>query len=286
MDFFSRLANWFSEPKPPGLSDAMASEPPAADVDPELAFGELRRAIDPARRALLEHRLYEAIDTVPKLRTFMGVHVFAVWDFMCLAKRLQRDLTSLDPLWRPPAMPEMARFINGVILGEESDDGPDHEAISHCELYLGAMDEVGAPTAPMKRFLELIADGVAVKQALEMASAPVAARKFVHHTLEVALEGDTVEVLALFLFGREDLIPEMFRRFLPRWETSGQAVKFTYYVQRHIELDGEEHGPAAHRALVALAGRDGHAWKAAKTAASGAIAARISLWDGVLDELG
>jgi hypothetical protein len=280
MALLARLSSWFSEPSAPQITVEAG-----APVDPERAFDELRAAIEPARRALVEHPLYDAVDSLPRLRSFMHAHVFAVWDFMCLAKRLQRDLTSMEPLWRPPAMPEMARFINGVILGEESDDGPQHEAVSHCELYIQAMDEVGASTDAIRRFLELIGGDVDVEVALAAAGAPRAARAFVRRTLDYALAGDTVEVLSAFLFGREDLIPDMFRRILPRWKEVRDARRFSYYVERHIELDGDDHGPAARRALIALAGHDPQAWAAARRVAEDAIASRIALWDRVHAEL-
>ena len=127
--------------------------------DAEDAFDELRRAVDSARRSLIEHPIYDAIDTLPHLQIFMATHVYAVWDFMCLAKRLQRDLTSMEPLWRPPSKPALARFINGVIHGEESDLGHDGEAISHCQLYIAAMEEIKAPTESIRRFLNLIHEG-------------------------------------------------------------------------------------------------------------------------------
>ncbi|HTJ44432.1 MAG TPA: DUF3050 domain-containing protein [Kofleriaceae bacterium] len=281
MPLLARLSNWFTdEPSEPQIT--VEND---ATLEPERAFDELRAAIEPARRQLVEHPLYEAVDSLPRLRTFMTAHVWAVWDFMCLAKRLQRDLTSMSALWRPPAMPEMARFINGVILGEESDEGPSHEAISHCELYIAAMEEVGAPTDAIRRFLELLSDDVDVEVALAAAGAPRPARAFVRNTLDYALAGDTVEVLSAFLFGREDLIPDMFRRILPRWREVRDARRFSYYVERHIELDGDDHGPAARRALVQLAGHDRAAWEAAQRVAEDAIAARIALWDRVHHEL-
>jgi hypothetical protein len=280
MALLARLSSWLSDAVDPEIAVE-----PSEVVDASRAFDELRAAIEPARRRLVEHPIYGAVDSLPRLRIFMQAHVFAVWDFMCLAKRLQRDLTSMSPLWRPPAMPELARFINGVILGEESDDGPEREAISHCELYIAAMEEVGASTAPLRRFLDLITAGVEVEVALSASGAPRPARAFVRRTLEYALGGDTVEVLAAFLFGREDLIPDMFRRILPRWRASCDAPRFAYYVQRHIELDGDDHGPAARRALVQLAGRDRAAWAAARRVALDAIAARTALWDRVHEDL-
>ena len=77
----------------------------------------------------------------------------------------------------------------------------------------------------------------------------------------------------------------MFSRLLPRWRESRDARKFMYYVERHIELDGDEHGPAGLRALAEMAGDDEDAWDAACRAAQSAIAARIALWNGVHADL-
>ena len=275
MALLARISNWFIEQ--PETAPTPGSDP--------ASLAALRAAISPVRGDLLAHPIYRVVDTLPRLRRFMGSHVFAVWDFMCLAKRLQRDLTSLDVLWRPPAHPSLARFINSVILGEESDVDPDGHAQSHMELYLSAMDEVGAPTAPARRFLSMIADGADVAVALAAAGAPPAARSFVAHTLRTVEHGTTIEVLSSFLFGREDLIPDMFSRLLPQWAEVRSARGFAYYVERHIELDGDDHGPAGQRALVEVCGDNDDMWRAAGRAAQSAITARIALWDGVHADL-
>jgi hypothetical protein len=245
----------------------------------------LQQALVPLRQKLVMHPIYAAVNSLPRLCVFMATHVYAVWDFMCLAKRLQRDFTSLDTLWLPPKRPELARFINGLVHGEESDVDPDGKVASHLQLYLDAMDEVGAPSMAMRRFLSLLEYGADVEVALSSVDAPLAARVFVETTLDTVHRGSSVQVLASFLYGREDLIPAMFARILPRWQKSRQAKSFAYYVDRHIELDGDDHGPAAQRALLELCGQDGEAWRDAYVAAEAAMRARVELWDAVVADL-
>lgn len=264
----------------PDRSDSSAA---ARDAGPA-RIDALRTAIAPLRDQLLTHPIYLGVDTLPRLRCFMRFHVFAVWDFMCLAKRLQRDLTSLDVMWVPPARPALARFINSIILAEESDLDPDGAAASHFELYVRGMEEVGASTVEVLRFLTMLRDGRGLESSLA-ACAPPAAHAFVKHTLHVVGQGTTVEVLSSLLFGREDLIPEMFARLGPQWFASAEATRFSYYVARHIELDGDAHGPAGLRALADAAGDDERVWEAGARAAASALAARIALWDAVHAEL-
>jgi len=114
------------------------------------------------------------------------------------------------------------------------------------------MEEVGASTVEALRFLAMLREGNDLEASLA-ACAPPAAQTFVAQTLSTVEHGTTIDVLSSLLFGREDLIPEMFSRLVPQWIESERAPRFTYYVARHIELDGDEHGPAGMRALAEAA---------------------------------
>lgn len=245
----------------------------------------LRRDTARERDALLAHPLYDAVREVSALRVFMAAHVFAVWDFMCLLKTLQRGLTCVSVPWVPPRDREAARLINEIVLGEETDTVEPGRSLSHFELYLDAMREVGASTAPVERFVHAVREGVEPLDAMRRAGAPDHAVTFVAHTLRTAREAPLHAVAASFLYGREDLVPAMFRRVLATLPADHNSPSLVRYLERHIELDEGSHGPASAALLARLCADDPARLAGASLAAREALAARRALWSATLAAL-
>lgn len=231
---------------------------------------------------LSAHPIFTEITSIEVLRRFMEAHVFAVWDFMSLTKRLQQELTCTQLPWLPPKDAKAARLINEIVLGEESDDRLDHGHYSHFELYLDAMREIGASTARIERFVKLQQDGINYETALNSVNAGPAEARFVRETLAIALNAPAHSVAAAFLHGRESVIPHMFQSILDDWGiTENQAPTFRYYLERHIEVDSEDHGPAAESLLARLVDGDAQKEQDVYQAAIAAVDSRMALWDGL-----
>ncbi|CAJ0951932.1 unnamed protein product, partial [Mesorhabditis belari] len=259
------------------------------------AIHRLEKEIEPLRKKLAAHPLYKAVQNVDQLKVLMENHVFAVWDFMGLLKELQRGLTCIDVPWRPVGMRDSRRLINEIVLGEESDQ-IDGRNISHLELYLESMYDAGANTRPINRLLEHFAkqkvvdisdDGL--KKAFAECSVPKPARDFVRSTFEAIRSGKLHVVASAFTFGREDLIPLMFTGLLKDMNQKigdGSLNSFIVYLERHIEVDGDEHGPMALQMVAEICGNERDPrWNEAIVAAKKALTARIALWDGVVAEI-
>ena len=231
---------------------------------------------------LCSHPLFEEITSLGKLQLFMENHVFAVWDFMTLTKRLQRDLTCTQLPWLPPSDPQAARLINEIVLGEESDEHPRRGHCSHFELYREAMLEVGASTHAIDTFIALQRRGVGANAALCQVDVLPGVARFVANTLHIALNAPTHCVAAAFLHGRESIIPSMFERLLQGSEIiDRQAPTLGYYLNRHIELDTQGHEPAAQRMLQGLTLSAPEYQQQAVETAINAVENRIKLWDDV-----
>ena len=83
----------------------------------------------------------------------------------------------------------------------------------------------------------------------------------------------------------EDLIPDMFTAIVEEYNSDNKLDKFVYYLKRHIELDGGEHGPLALQLISDLCGEDEKKWKEVEETAISSLIARKKLWDMVLEKL-
>jgi hypothetical protein len=245
-------------------------------------YAQLIERISPLRSFLVNHPVYTRLCDLDSLRIFMESHCFAVWDFMCLVKTLQVRLTCVTVPWLPPTDIFSARLINDIVLAEETDEVAPGHFISHFDLYLEGMKEVGADVLPIQKFIFQLREGKTVKVALNNLAIPATTKAFVLNTIDATFKSNH-EVAATFLLGREDVIPSMFRRILQSLDDSSIDCKYlSLYLERHTHLDEDVHGPMGEQLLKNLCGNDAHKWEQSTLAAEKALLARISLWDGLV----
>jgi hypothetical protein len=238
------------------------------------------------QKQLQEHTLLNdnIINDLTGIHIFMEHHVFAVWDFMSLIKSLQHHICPSTTCWVPrkKIRSGSARLINEIILAEETDIDMDGvSSISHHDLYCQAMLEVGAYATGIEKWVE----GVELEGfhwASEFLSTPPGSMKFMKKTFSFIDTGEPHIIAAAFAFGRETLIPQMFTRLAEQLNiTKHDCPKFHYYLERHIQIDGEEHGPASLALVEDLCDHDPVHIHEAEQAAIEALKARIQLWDDV-----
>ena len=245
----------------------------------------IQKEILSLREELKSHKLYQQLQTVEDIKIFTKDHVFAVWDFMSLLKTLQRELTCVSVPWVPRKKGKLTQFINEITLAEESDVDLSGESKSHFEMYLDAMRHMGSDTHKIEVFLSKIDQNSSIEEALDFAEVPEAVKNFVKVTFKTIYSNDAHKVAAAFTFGREDLIPDMFIEIIHQTHEQESFKDFLYYLNRHVELDGDSHGPLSLDMIVELCGDDQQKWSEVLVTAKEALEVRISLWDYIADNI-
>ena len=241
------------------------------------------------RRRLIAHPLYASLDSAEALRAFQRLHVFAVWDFQTLLLALRRRLTRTGLPWLPEGDPGIRRLLNEIAVAEESDEDGRGGHLSHFELYREAMRQSRADGIPIDRFLTDLRRGRTVPAALKACGIPKEVRDLVGLTWRIARSGKPHQLAAAFTIGREELVPDLFRQVVGRIARRhpGRFARFVYYLDRHIEIDGHEHGPASRRMLDLLCQPPGSALKRREALETGreVLRSRLGLWNAILQEM-
>ena len=247
----------------------------------------IQKSIEPLRQQIINHKVYNAIKNITDLRVFMQYHVYAVWDFMSLLKCLQNNLTCTSVPWFPKGSAETRFLINEIVAGEESDVDTNGVRKSHFELYLDAMEQCGADVNEIKTFISQLQQNNNFTAAFVAADTPGAAQNFVNYTFDTINSGKAHMQSAVFTFGREDLIPGMFLSIIrDLYQTNPDSISiFKYYLERHIEVDGDHHSHLALQMTANLCEGDSQKWKEAEAATRQALQMRIQLWDGAYEEI-
>ena len=239
---------------------------------------KINSQISEYKLAIVNHPLYNKLKTVEDVQKLMEYHVYAVWDFMSLLKALQIELTCTTTPWKPKGDNKVRRLINSIVLEEESDMDMDGNPSSHYEMYLEAMLECGADTSKIESFIKDVTDDYIPK-------VQASVDKFMETTFDVINSGEAHKIAAAFTFGREDLIPDMFTAIVNDLNKEHKLDKFVFYLERHIELDGGEHGPLALQLITDLCGEDEQKWEEVTQTAKDCLTARVQLWDAILEEI-
>ena len=137
-----------------------------------------------------------------------------------------------------------------------------------------------------KKFQDQWASNETPIQNIKNSEVPDFVKNFLTFTFKLINEGKPHKIAAAFTYGRETIIPDMFLEILDtlNFQEEKTIEPLKYYLQRHIELDGDEHGPMAFDMLQSLCD-SGEKWEEVIQTSNEAINVRIKFWDALNLEL-
>ena len=117
-----------------------------------------KKKLTSLKMRISKHPLFKNNLDINEIKLFMEAHVFAVWGFMSLLKKIQKKITPQNIPWIPNSNTRngLANFVNEIILGEESDYINGIGYISHFEIYILAMKNINANPNELMKFIKLM----------------------------------------------------------------------------------------------------------------------------------
>jgi hypothetical protein len=221
------------------------------------------------------------LNNTSSIKIFMEHHVYAVWDFMSILKSLQNQICPAKYPWKPNEYSKngISRLINEIVLAEESDEITNNEYISHFDLYIQAMDEIGADTSKINK---LINSDLKADSNFSSFDIPKCSKEFVSATYKMLLMNKLHITTALFTYGRETTLPKMFTNILRVIKNVENTEKLSIYLNRHIDVDSSRHGPLSLRLYEISINNDRKKQHEAYDAAIISLDSRMKLWTGIL----
>ncbi len=244
-----------------------------------------KKKLNNLKQSITTHPLFTEKLNTKQICKFMESHIFAVWGFMSILKSLQKRITPNDLPWIPNANTKngLINFVNEIILCEESDYIDGIGFISHFEIYLLAMKSMGAKSEQLDKFISRINNEGYDERFLDDVNTSTEVKEFLKHDLEISLNGTLPEIVGAFTLGREKVIPNMFSYILPAIKETASSKHLVTYLERHIDIDGDRHGPLSMKLLDATCNNE--QLNTAYTTAIRSLKLRRRVWDKIYNDI-
>ena len=245
-----------------------------------------KKELSQLKKSIRGHTLFSNKLSNRQIAIFMESHIYSVWGFMSLLKSLQYALSSNNLPWIPTSNTTngLVNFINEIVLSEESEHIKGIGFISHFEIYLLAMEEIGAKVNNIKKLIKNIENNKKYKNAILDIKIHKEVRDFLDFDIKTSQSNSLPKIIGGFTLAREQVIPNMFEYIIPAIKDKKSAKHFITYLRRHISIDGDRHGPLASKLLETICSSNKDMCTAYQSGIK-SLKLRLKVWDKVASEL-
>jgi hypothetical protein len=229
------------------------------------------------------HKLYERVNDEQALRLFVEHHVICVWSYNFLLREIHQELVGMIHPLNSQSQKEAIRLVSEMVLEEEVEEQQDGSLLSHFEIYLEAMQDLGANIGPIVSFFDLQDSGQNWQTALKHARFPAVSR-YARKMSRFAQAPLHEKAAALFYEG-EPFIPDSFLLRLGQMGNTVKIGRLLDYFERHIEGLKRPGFSASGRLVEILCNNDEQMSMEAERAAEEAMKNRVELWNYLTEQL-
>jgi hypothetical protein len=231
--------------------------------------------------------LYQNLSEKQALGIFVESHVVCAWSYNALLRSLQKDVFTLSLPLNSDAHKEAIRILSELALEAEACTYEDGRIGSQLELYLEAMHDLGANTAQILGFFDIMGGGIGGEKAVEYADFLPDVAMYAQETMRLLNKPLHLRAAALFHEG-EYFTPDRFLCQLYRLRTILPVERLLRYFENHIESIKHPGYSAADRLLEIFTGNDVELVEEADKEGEQIMRRKIDLWDAtsvMIDEL-
>ena len=234
---------------------------------------------------LLEtHRIYDRLHDEASLRLFVEHHVICVWIYNYLMRDLYQEIANHIQPMSSQVQKEAIRLISELVLEEEVDEQNDGTLISHMEIYLEAMQDLGADVGPIMSFFDLLESGKDWVEAARQAHFPIESQLY-FEKINVFFESPVHERAALLFYEGEPYVPDSFLNKLNVLSQTAKTARLLEYFEKHIEGLKRPGFSAIGRLVELFCGDDEDLNAAAEARAEEAMKIRLEFWGQIAGKL-
>lgn len=231
---------------------------------------------------LENHKLYKNLSNETALRVFVEHHILCVWGYGFLLRNIYQDLVGRIAPLASQAQKEAQKLIAEIMVEEEFEEQADGSLSSHLELYLEAMQILGADMGPTMSLFDMHESGQSWKVGLQQSNFPSLAARYARCILSFA-DRPLHERAALLFYEGEPFIPD---NFLVHLSSFGKRTDgLVEYFERHIEGLKKPGFSASGRLVELFCGDDVQLNDEAERAAELIMNLRIELWNEICDRI-
>ncbi len=230
---------------------------------------------------LENHRLYQVVVSQRSLAYFMERHVICVWIYHALLQSLYQEIIEGMQAINTDDKKECVRLVTEVVLDEVVEDLGDGHFQSHLELYVEAMEDVGANVSTILTFFDMVEKGFSLRRSLELAKFPAECVSYAKRMLPYFTEPAFKKAAALFYEG-EPFIPDTFLSNIEAMLPKVPVNHLLDYFESHIEGLKRPGFSASGRLVEILCMADNRYHQQAERVAEKVMKARIELWNHIL----